>query len=298
MESHDEERTVYRNINFGTSFGSYNIKDTATALKRMELNSAFFFTIPGPKMIWQFGELGYDYPINYCEDGTINNDCRLSPKPIRWDYVNDSRRKSVYNTYSKLMSLRKHPWYKEMFLSGTVNRSLNSAVKWIRVNTGDSSYLLVIGNFGTNVQSGSVSFPAAGTWFDYLANTTFAATGGSQVINLLPGEFHVYVNRNVNNVSVTPVNEVPWNRHTLEAKGYPNPLAGEEFHVAVDIPQSTRLTIEMYNALGQYVTTVYEGFLVKGSHQLALKNNISPKGNYYLKVQTKTATKTIQVTIQ
>ena len=53
----------------------------------MEMSAAFFFTIPGPKMIWQFGELGYDYSINHCANGTINNNCRLDAKPIRWDYL-------------------------------------------------------------------------------------------------------------------------------------------------------------------------------------------------------------------
>src|SRR5690606_13071190 len=96
MESHDEERMVYKNLNFGNSSGSYNIKDTTTALKRMELNAAFFLTLPGPKMIWQFGELGYPYSINTCTDLSVNNDCRLANKPIRWDYLNDTRRMKIY----------------------------------------------------------------------------------------------------------------------------------------------------------------------------------------------------------
>ena len=52
----------------------------------LNLNAAFLLTIPGPKMIWQFGELGYDYSINTCTNGTVNNNCRLDEKPIRWDY--------------------------------------------------------------------------------------------------------------------------------------------------------------------------------------------------------------------
>ena len=64
MESHDEERLMFRNLAYGNSGGSYNIKSLNTALERMELAGAFFFTIPGPKMIWQFGELGYDFSID------------------------------------------------------------------------------------------------------------------------------------------------------------------------------------------------------------------------------------------
>lgn len=295
MESHDEERIVYKNINYGNASGSYTIKDTTTALKRMELNAAFLFTIPGPKMFWQFGELGYDYSINTCTNGTINNNCRLDQKPIRWDYLNDSRRKSIYTTYSKLINLRFHPWYKEAFTSGVINKDLSSAFKWIKISSAsDTSDLLVVGNFDVGAQTGTVSFQTAGTWYDYLNNATFTATGSAQSITLQPGEFHVYVNRNVNNNSPTPVQNVPWNGNTLEVKVYPNPALAS-FTAEVNIPQSSVVIINLYNALGQQVTTLFNDFLIKGTHQLLLNRGNASSGNYYLKIATKTATKTIQL---
>jgi hypothetical protein len=51
MESHDEERLMYKNLTYGDSSGTYDIKDIRVALNRMKLASAFFFTVPGPKMI-------------------------------------------------------------------------------------------------------------------------------------------------------------------------------------------------------------------------------------------------------
>ncbi|MGZ4019696.1 MAG: alpha-amylase family glycosyl hydrolase, partial [Flavisolibacter sp.] len=297
MESHDEERIVYRNLNFGNTSGGYNIKDTATALKRMELGAAFLFSIPGPKMLWQFGELGYNYSINTCSDGTIDvNNCRLSPKPIRWDFLNDPRRKSVYNTYSSLINLRSHPWYKEAFMSGTMTQSLSGAVKWIKLSSGDSSHLLVVGNFDVVPQVATVTFQTAGTWYDYLNNTTFATTGAAQNISLQPGQFYVYVNRNVNNLTATPVSNVPWNGE-LSSKVYPNP-ATSDFTVEVNLPQSTNVNIGLYNTLGQYIETLYNGFQIKGTHQLPLKKKAASDGNYYLRITTKTATKTIQVTFE
>ncbi|MDZ7681754.1 MAG: alpha-amylase family glycosyl hydrolase [Fodinibius sp.] len=77
MESHDEERLMYRNIQFGNSSGNYDITELETALNRNKMAAAFFFTVPGPKMMWQFGELGYDKSINLCEDGSVAK--RLSP---------------------------------------------------------------------------------------------------------------------------------------------------------------------------------------------------------------------------
>jgi 1,4-alpha-glucan branching enzyme len=297
MESHDEERITYLNITGGAASGNYNIRDTATALKRMEMGAAFFLTIPGPKMIWQFGELGYDYPINYCTNGTINNSCRLDPKPIRWDYFNESRRRSVYNTYSKLNALRNHPWYRNAFFNGTTDRSLSGDIKWIKVNSGDTSQLLVVGNFAVSAVSGSVVFPSAGTWFDYFTNETITASGTSQIIGLLPGEFHVYLNRNVNNVAITPVPDIPWDHTSLQAKVYPNP-AVSDFTLALQLPQNGNVRIVMYNTMGQYMETLYNSFLSKGEHQVFLKNNKAVKGNYYLQVKAGSKTKTVKVNFQ
>ncbi len=87
MESHDEERLMYKNLEHGNASGAYNIKELNTALERMELAGAFFFTVPGPKMIWQFGELGYDY--------SIDDPCRVCNKPIRWDYIRGPSKRNL-----------------------------------------------------------------------------------------------------------------------------------------------------------------------------------------------------------
>jgi glycosidase len=299
MESHDEERVTFKNIKYGNSAGSYNVKDTATALKRMELNAAFLFTIPGPKMIWEFGELGYDYSRCYLSTNGEGGDCdkKTGPKPIRWEYTNDARRKSVYNTYSSLINLRFHPWYKDAFVTGTIDKNLSGSTKWIKVSSGDTSHLLVVGNFDVTSQIATVTFQSAGTWFDYLNNQTFTTTGAAQSIQLVPGEFHVYVNRNINNVAVTPVPNVPWNGNELQAKVYPNP-APSNFITEVNLPQSSNVKVDLYTTLGQFAGTLCNEFLVKGTHQLPLNKKTVSTGSYYLRITTKSSTKTIQVTFQ
>jgi pullulanase/glycogen debranching enzyme len=49
MESHDEERLMFKNINFGNSNETYNIKDPVTALQRMELAGVFFLPFLDPR---------------------------------------------------------------------------------------------------------------------------------------------------------------------------------------------------------------------------------------------------------
>lgn len=193
-ESHDEERVMYKMLQFGNSNpGVYNTKILDTALQRMELISAFMLTIPGPKMIWQFGELGYDFSINYCQNGTVNSNCRTDPKPVRWDYYNVPDRRKLYDVNRVLMQLRKNPLYSPLFVSNSVQYNLSGFVKWMKISQGITG-IVVIGNFDVATQTGSVSFPFGGTWYNYMnPGQTFNATGGSQSFTLAPGEYRVYL---------------------------------------------------------------------------------------------------------
>jgi hypothetical protein len=198
-----------------------------------------------------------------------------------------------------LNSLRFHQNYKGVFEgASTIQRSLDGAFKWIKLTTtNDTSDLVVIGNFGVTVASGSVAFPTAGTWYDLFANTTFSATGGEQNFNLNPGDFRVFVNRNVNNLTTTPVNNVPWTGATLEAKLFPNPVRAN-YTVELAVPQSGTVTVDLYNSTGQFITSVYNGFLQKGKRQLPLQRPAVVNGTYFLRLQLKGETKTIPLTIQ
>lgn len=299
MESHDEERLMYKNVSFGNaSNASYKITDTATALKRVELDAAFFFTIPGPKMIWQFGELGYDYSINYCADGTVNNACRVDPKPIHWNYYNEPRRKHVYELFQNLIRLRFHPWYKDAFMSGTVERSLAGAFKWLKVTT-DTSNLVVVGNFDVVPVTGSVTFQSAGTWYDYLNHSIYTTTGAAQEITLQPGEFHVYINRNVNNTTTTATPDISWNETSLAIRAFPNPVQAS-ITVDVALPQNSNVQLQVLDINGRKLTVLQQGTKLKGAHRFTFNRSQLPvsAGTYFLQVTTKTGTKTTRIILQ
>jgi 1,4-alpha-glucan branching enzyme len=101
MESHDEERIMFKNEQWGKDdpASGYDVRDLATGLKRTEAAAVILFSIPGPKMIWQFGELGYDFELN--------ND-RLGKKPIRWDYYEVPERKALYDVFAKMIEFHKN----------------------------------------------------------------------------------------------------------------------------------------------------------------------------------------------
>ncbi len=288
MESHDEERMMYKNLNFGNSSGSYNVKELFTGLKRQEMCAAFLTMIPGPKMIWQFGELGYDYSINFCANGTVNSGCRLDNKPIRWDYLQNISRKRLYDIYSALLKLRFHPLFNNGFLTDRVTQNLAGAFKWLQVTT-DTSNLCLIGNFDVTTTTGQVTFQSTGTWYDYLNGTTFTATGGAQNITLQPGEFHLYLNRNVTNVVATPVSNIINPSNIFRLSVYPNPVI-QNAVIEIENNESGAATIQWYNETGQKVKEQSLGVLSKGVHQIpvnASEHKRFTAGIYLLRVQIK-----------
>lgn len=265
MESHDEERLMYKNNNFGNSSGAYNVKQLSTGLQRSGMSAAFLLMMPGPKMIWQFGEWGYDYSINACANGTVNDNCRTDAKPIRWDYRQDLERKKLLNVYQGLLKLRAHPQFKNNFTDGQVSRSLGGAFKWLKLET-DTSSIVVIGNFDVNAASGTVSFPQAGTWYDYFGGTSFAATGAAQNFSLAPGEYRVYINRNINNV-VTPVTDLVYDGKKISLSVFPNPVK-HQARLRYEIPETGPVTIRLVNMSGQQVALLYSGFRTPGIYEL------------------------------
>jgi len=299
MESHDEERVNYKNIKYGNSAAGYNIKDTATALRRIEMNAAFMLTIPGPKMIWEFGELGYDYSRCYLSTNGEGGDCntKLDSKPIRWDYLQNTQRKRLHDVFAALIALRFHTLYKDVFVSNQIAQNLGNGFKWLQVTT-DTSKICVIGNFDVVSQTANVTFQNSGTWYDYIDGSTITSTGAAQSITLQPGEYHVYLNRNVVSNIVTPVSSVTPSAGALTIKLHPNPVVKSSV-LDVGIAEAGKVEIDLLTVSGQKLMTVYSGFLAKGYHSMNFdKNGRLPAGLYVLQASTKTSRTTIKIILE
>jgi 1,4-alpha-glucan branching enzyme len=180
IESHDEERLNYKNITYGNEFAGYSVKDLTTALKREEMAAAFLFAIPGPKLIWQFGELGYDVSIDF--------NGRTGDKPIRWEYYSDSRRKGLYDVYAKLIRLKKN---NPIFANATVSYGLSGGIKYIKL-ANENNTVVVIGNFDVSNQTANVDFGSSGTWVDATGGANINLTGTNYSALLAPGAYHIY----------------------------------------------------------------------------------------------------------
>jgi glycosidase len=200
MESHDEERTMYRNLQNGNSNGGYNVTNLPTALAREEAAAAIFFTVPGPKMIWQFEERGYDVSIFF---GGSN----VSNKPPRWEYMLDPNRRKLYDTYKKIIDLRLNNT--AIFNNTNFNYDFfdgGGLVKSLRIEDPNTAgkKVVVIANMDVTTQTRTVNFQATGNWINYVSNGTGTGLNGAtnsnitlasttQSITLAPGEYHIYV---------------------------------------------------------------------------------------------------------
>jgi hypothetical protein len=192
MESHDEERLLVRAQKDGASNGSYDIKQLGTALERVKLASAFYYTLPGPKMLWQFGELGYDVSIDF--NGRTGN------KPLPWgaadglNYNQDQARVKLYKAKAAIINLVNQ--HREVFEQGEFSWTPSGQMRKINISHAKMK-VTIIGNFGTTASSLTPNFQHAGTWYDFFSGQAVEVTSVTSSVSLDPGEFHIYVDQPV-----------------------------------------------------------------------------------------------------
>ncbi|WP_456407149.1 alpha-amylase family glycosyl hydrolase [Caldithrix abyssi] len=273
MESHDEERLMYKNLTYGRSYGSYNIKELSTALERMKLAGAFFFLLPGPKMIWQFGELGYDYSIDY--NGRVGN------KPIRWDYFQQEERRKLYKAWAAMIKLRNE---NPVFYSAASSADLFvvGAVKRINLYHGLMN-ASIVGNFGVTTASIQPNFNHGGWWYDFFSGDSLFVTNTDTTITLLAGEFHIYTDRKTftpeQGLILTDLAGSSFatpEEFTL-AQNYPNPF-NPSTTIAFYLPTTEEISLRVYNMRGQLIKELISGRLNSGWHKIAW-DGVNQAGN-------------------
>ena len=155
--------------------GSGPAEDALTvAMRRAGASAAFFLTVPGPKMIWQFGEIGYDY--------TIEHNGRTGEKPVvTSEYLAVPQRKALYDTYAALLKFRKdNPRFFDK--DAKFEWTPSGEIKKITC-TVDGKSFHVVGNFAKATKSYTLP---SGTWTDQINGGTVSGT-----ITLNEGEFRL-----------------------------------------------------------------------------------------------------------
>ena len=288
-ESHDEERLMYNNLQYGASNGSYDVTTLSTALERMPALGAISLTIPGPKMLWHFGELGMENSIFTCNNGTVNEsggndgDCKLDTKPQpQWtsNWPSDTTRNEIYTTWSRLNALK----INEAVFEGSY--SINSGTLTPKIYIWDDSIattelknIVIISNFDLSNQNVVPNFPYTGVWYDLMdasGNTTVTVSNTSSAINLPPGTFKIFGNKPASTLMINDLIA----ENMIEI--YPSPA-----HDYFKLNQPSK-KIVVYDLIGK-VTQTFKGNFSSESHFDV--SNLKP-GIYLVHIQSKRGTTT------
>jgi len=285
FESHDEERVMYNSTQFGNSNGSYNITNINTSLDRMSAIGAISLTIPGPKMIWHFSDLGMNNSLYTCYDGSVNEpDCKLDTKPQpQWteNWLGNSNRRQVYDDWSRIIELK----INEDVFEGSYSISSGGLTPIIyiwddNISIENLKNVVVLSNFDVISKNITPNFPFTGTWYDLMdpdGNTSIEVSSTTNQITLEPGEFKIYGNQ----VSGTLSSEII---SSDDFKIFPNP-AQSSFMINKEINQleiidiTGKLVIEFK---GEYQSNqIFDiSYLDKGYYLVKIINN---KGNTEIK---------------
>ena len=264
MESHDEERIMYKNITYGNTTGQQNAKNLLNGLQRTEGLAALMLTTPGPKMIWQFGELGYDISIDYI--------CRTCNKPILWNYFTENSRKRLYDVYKASIELRKsHP----VFTGDDFTYSLNGAVKSLKLND-PSMNAVVIVNIDVNPQDKTIDFQHNGWWYEYFSGDSIQINGTS-IISLDPGDYMVFTDLKLDKPEI--LNTLGFNEYEIanwDVNIFPNP-SRDFLNITINGSKSKDIKYTIMNSLGKII---YQQTGTFKRHQINIENLST--GNYFL----------------
>ena len=188
IEDHDEERVAYKAIAYGQS---YVKSDWGRISKHLQAAYALHFLSPYPKMMWQFGEMGYDISIG-SDDGQ-----KVEPKPVHWEYMNVAERKALYEAMCKCITFRTshHDMYgfegKPVIQTWAVGDA-NMAAKTLVYSTASGS-VIVMANFTNASSNATCNVPVQGTWKNLITNAAVELNSASYTTTIAPGDYVVLV---------------------------------------------------------------------------------------------------------
>jgi 1,4-alpha-glucan branching enzyme len=244
-ESHDEERIGYKAL----SEAGQTQGNLAKILQRLPALGAVHLLVPGPKMIWHFGELGNTASLWTCNNGVVSfsgPDCKLDTKPqLHWanNWLGDAARANIYNNWAKMIDLKKT---EDVFENGQFAWNLGATGSprldiWTSTNPSATlSYVFVRTNFSDNTLNTGAGFPYLGTWYNLMDNTIVTVADTNMNIAIEPGGFRVFGNQpgTLGNTDFTP---------TSALNLYPNPTSGT-FTINAQVSR-----VQVYSITGQMV---------------------------------------------
>lgn len=206
-ESHDEERVGYKvavygngaSINATAGSGDSNTK-VKNRMLRLGSVAAQMLMAPGPKMIWQFGELGNEQTTKK-SDGDNDTD----PKIVYWNHFDNEYRKGLYDNYADMCWLRRNN--PDLFSqSATVDMKCStgdwSTGRRIHLTNGNQELIMVANPYSGSKTFSNIPFNSS-TDSDYkiavssYGQTAFTYSASAKTVKVPGHSFIILVNSGV-----------------------------------------------------------------------------------------------------
>ena len=237
-------------------------------------------------MIWQFGEYGYDV--------TIEQNGRTGQKPIRWQYLNDWRRKYLFNVYAALIDLKKNH---DVFKTDDFTLQVTDANKSIilRHNTMD---VVIVGNFETSASTITPGWTSLGKWYEFYSQSEIEIDNDNSTINLVAGEYRLF--------STQKIEKPEWLNTYIDEQNvnpdkvflvYPNPSNGE-FHFSLNPDEQQRINLQIYTITGELVDEITHEISPTNPHLDWKPNKKLMPGIYFAKIRSYEFNQTIKLLVK
>ena len=290
MESHDEDRLMFENITYGNaSSPPYDCSDTTTALYRMQAAAAMFTLVPGPKMIWQFGELGYDISIFWPSGLDLS---RTAAKPIRWNYFWEEPRQDLYRAWSAINTL-KH--MQSVYSVTTYGLDLGGTGKrmWLTHPDMNTSVTANFDVFGFDM---TPDFQHTGTWYNYMTGEPLEVNQTNMTLYYEPGQYYIFTDQPlpVPDLEFVPEPQEPDGigevADPLKMNLFPNPTSGLMYLDYV-LESDAVFAIEVRDLRGRVIKNLPKGTNYAGLNRTVWdgtneQGNTVSNGQYIVTVTT------------
>ncbi len=192
LESHDEQRLAYQQDQYGVAGVKGNVE---VSMQRLGSAAAQMILSPGSHMIWQFSELG-DYDSTKDNNGGNNT----SPKPVRWDLLDQPARRGLYDNYSEMIAIRNnHP---ELFAEDanfTMVCSTWATGRRLISKKGDSEMYCLINPAVSGSLTMDIDFGRKDNGAYYIMSQSYGASATFDAVNgkvVIPANCYVVIGSN------------------------------------------------------------------------------------------------------
>ena len=157
-ESHDEQRVIWE------AQTNPNI-DYNAAVQKSRLGATVLFTSAGVPMLYHGQEFGED------------TEKTIEPNPLHWVHLDEPTGSALHRHYQRMIWLfNNHASLSSDFLNTDLKDYDKNVIVYRREQGTDK--IVVAANFSNQPQTLDIPVPDNGTWFEYVDDTQFSASGG------------------------------------------------------------------------------------------------------------------------